>query len=78
MDIYCTTCGEPWDIDNLHELEDLDFDSALQRFVADGCRLFDASHNNPGDHDTAEKSAALFMLFGDDVDGVAAFMEDFA
>ncbi|MPZ50642.1 MAG: hypothetical protein GEU75_15320 [Dehalococcoidia bacterium] len=77
MDLYCTTCGEPWDLDTLHEVEGESFDSARNRFVIEGCRLFGASHNRPADTETAEKSAALFMLLGDDVDAVASFMEDF-
>ena len=77
MDIYCTVCGEPWDMDELHEVEGETFDSSRLRFAREGCGLFGASHNRPADTDTAEKSALLFDLLGDDVDAIASFMEDF-
>lgn len=31
MDLYCTTCGEPWHMDQLHETEGDTFDSARKR-----------------------------------------------
>ena len=40
MDIYCPLCGEPWDMDELHEVEDTDFDTARKRFRRDGCVVF--------------------------------------
>lgn len=77
MDIRCTTCGEPWDIDSLHDLvaEDqaADFDDAYRLFVMDGCGAFGTSHN------ATKASPAIQMLtdlLGDDVDGLAAELED--
>lgn len=76
MDIYCPLCGEPWDMDELHEVEDTDFETARKRFRRDGCAVFGSTHNRPADTDTAEKSALLFDLLGDDIDGIASLMED--
>ena len=76
MDIYCPLCGEPWDMDELHEVEDTDFDTARKRFRREGCAVFASSHNKPADSETAEKSAVLFDLLGDDIDGIASLMED--
>jgi hypothetical protein len=59
-----------------HEVEDTDFETARKRFRRDGCAVFGSSHNRPPDRDTAEKSALLFDLLGDDIDGIASLMED--
>jgi hypothetical protein len=43
MDIYCPRCGEPWDIDSLHGIEDdetgesLAYDEVARRFARYGC-----------------------------------------
>lgn len=43
MDIYCGRCGEPWDMDSLHEMWDenldrlLSYDEAIARFRSYGC-----------------------------------------
>ena len=76
MDIYCPRCGEPWDMDELHEVEDEDFETARRRFTREGCAVFGARHNRQPDRETAEKSALLFDLLGDDIDGIASLMED--
>lgn len=78
MDIRCTTCGEPWEMDTLHDLvaEDqaVDFEDAYRMFVVDGCEVFGSSHS------LSKASPAIAMLtdlLGDDVDGLAAELEDF-
>lgn len=76
MDIYCPICGEPWDLYELHNTT-LPFKLARQDFSIKGCEVFGTSHNSIPDTDTAMKSAVLFDLLGDDIDGIAAEMEDF-
>lgn len=76
MDLYCPVCGEPWDIDALHDVPGVPFEVARRRFAREGCRLFGTSHNDIIDADRAAKSAVLHQLLGDDVDGIAAMMED--
>ena len=45
MDIYCRYCGEPWDNDELHDMEEhigesMSYLEAVRRFKALGCRAF--------------------------------------
>ncbi len=80
MDLLCPRCGEPWDVYELHEVEDFTFDQARKRFQAIGCAVFDG-----GTEPTCEKvenlstlaSATLMDLMGDDVDGAASLLDDF-
>lgn len=77
MDIRCPTCGEPWDLDTLHDNDlGLPFTEAYRRFRAEGCGavLFNPECT-PGAADPA--LAELAALLGDDVDGYAALTEDF-
>ncbi len=76
MDIYCPVCGEPWDLYGLHDVPGVPFEAARRRFAAEGCQVFGTKHNSPIDSDRATKSAVLHQLLGDDIDGIAALMED--
>lgn len=45
MDIHCRHCGEPWDHDELHEIEgwtgeDMTYKQAVKRFKELGCNAF--------------------------------------
>ena len=45
MDIHCRYCGEPWDHDELHEMEswtgdDMSYKQAVKRFKELGCNAF--------------------------------------
>lgn len=37
MDIQCRFCGEPWDHDTLHDVEDMSYDQAGKAFAKYGC-----------------------------------------
>jgi hypothetical protein len=76
MNIYCPVCGEPWDMDMLHAVTNRSCEAARRRFHTEGCALFDTHHNCPGDPETAARSSVLFDLLGDDVDAIAAEMDD--
>jgi hypothetical protein len=76
MDLYCPRCSEPWDLDELHYVDGLTFDQARRAFRAEGCGAFGTRCERDGGL-RAEASAVLMDLLGDDVDGVAAMLEDF-
>ncbi len=73
MDLYCKRCGEPWDFDYVqHEMES----NERQRFHAGkGCPSCygKAVGKRPFRAMIAE---ALGDVLGDDLDGLAAEMED--
>jgi hypothetical protein len=85
MDIICPVCGEKFEMDGLHDPFDtsLSFKQALHQFQKTGCRtVFGNTGCFPGangDEGSAAAAAAraLFDLLGDDVDDVAAMLEDF-
>ncbi len=77
MDLICTHCGEPWDVDAvLHEMRD--------EFERKGALITRCPSCPPGKFRPCEKTAArlatikaLAEMLGDDVDGFAATLEDF-
>lgn len=81
MDIICPVCAEPWDMSELHEAEGMSFTAANNLFHTKGCgAVFGGSCKpvtDPGGRLRADVSAAMFDMMGDDVDGIAAMMEDF-
>lgn len=79
MDIYCSKCGEPWEIDSIHDVAEelqFSFDEALKAFKKQGCEILGASHGEVNENRAAAVSV-LFDIMGDDVDGIAAMLEDF-
>ena len=85
MDIYCPKCGEPWDMDSLHDMvEDglaSSYQDARKKFSVNGCKALGTSHGSADVEvrglRASDASAALFDVLGDDVDGIAAMMEDY-
>lgn len=113
MDIYCTRCGEAWDMDCLHDEIDLrgkqgllkvpaapasyDWgDPGYQRyreayekcyatvredFLTRGCvalTTYGMAQCEKRESNTTAAMSAMAELMGDDLDGVAAMMDDFA
>lgn len=94
MDVKCRKCGEPWDMECIHEqiseenpdepwkpegkydqkLYDPYYDEMRNRFIKQGCKAFGANCN-PSTTANPEWNVA-YELMGDDLDGVAALMED--
>jgi len=85
MDIYCTTCGEPWAVDSLHDAVDegnaSDYQDARMIFFGSGCgTLF---NNRPCERPEtggsaamrANVTAALLDVLGDDLDGIASELD---
>lgn len=67
-------------MDYLHDVaddHDTDFTTVLHDFQHRGCEALDMTHSTNSDlRGMAAMSDALFDLLGDDVDGVAAVLED--
>lgn len=67
MDIYCANCGEPWDA----------LEPDRKEIVRGNC---EACRGNPKKRDNSLRTqavAALAEIAGDDIDGLAADLEDF-
>lgn len=77
MDTICTRCGEPWDIDEvLHgQIDEFDRDDCLIRRCP-CCRTKATVQLSVAQRERLEEIAEVAKLFGDDVDGFVAFLED--
>lgn len=78
-DVYCPQCGEPCDIYEFHDRADqLDstFDEVRASFAAEGCAAMGWPHADVPNRGRASAAAAMFDILGDDVDGIAAMLED--
>ena len=77
MDLICTCCGEPWAVDHVLHQEPDGFDR--QGGLIRSCPC---CHGTPPKGMTEERRsrlqavAAAAQLLGDDVDGVAALLDD--
>lgn len=80
MDIPCPRCGEPWDIAELHyyaKNEGITYEQAQREFQKRGCYAMGAGAScEPVEDNRTAAAAVLYELMGDDLDGVAAMMED--
>ena len=78
MDLICTCCGEPWDVDHVLHDEPGGFDRSGGLIRSCPC-----CHGKEPDGMTEERRsrlsavAAVAELLGDDVDGLAATLDDF-
>ncbi len=87
MDVRCPRCGEPWDMDCLHDAAaatGTSFDTQRKRFYKIGCAALEAGMEGETATDPTcartgrtEALTALSELSGDDIDGYAADVEDF-
>jgi hypothetical protein len=81
MDIQCPKCGEPWEIDTLHDYaaeNDTTFTKLYRVFRTRGCGEAFAEWRITCIPDKdAEARTMLAEVLGDDVDGYAATLEDF-
>ncbi len=80
MDIKCKNCGEPWDMDSLHDLvaegAAVDFEDARKAFYREGCGAFGQGCTSVR-YGGGSAIEVLQELMGDDIDGLAALTEDF-
>jgi len=70
-DIYCPTCGEPLDPDELHEIEGLTYREASAAFRSAGCTAIGLMHGE-GAPVHADAARVVYDLLGDDLDAAAA------
>ena len=78
MDIICPKCTEPYDLSELHDNDfGLSFSDANRKFHTDGCSAVFETRCTPVESLRGDVSAAMYDMLGDDIDGIAAMMEDF-
>jgi ssDNA-binding Zn-finger/Zn-ribbon topoisomerase 1 len=77
VDVYCQKCGEPWDVFSLHDI-DREFADGRRRFLngegCPACRWGENASEEPPARSVAMRTAR--EVLGDDVDGMAAVIED--
>jgi len=78
MDVICTCCGEPWEIDYvLHEEpEGFTRRGALIR-ACPCCNGARPPGQTARQRDNLDAIAQVALMLGDDIDGFAACLEDF-
>jgi hypothetical protein len=78
MDLYCQKCGEPWDMDSLWDFEEDDYKGARKDFIkGKGCPACSWGAKVIGDQPPEARATSVLMgILGDDIDGVAAELED--
>ena len=77
MDVICTCCGEPWDIYHVLHEEPQEFDR--EGALIKGCPCChgrEPEHLNRRTRNQLRALADAARLFGEDLDGLAAFLED--
>lgn len=88
MDIKCPKCGEPWDMDSLHDETDYRlsrpewagkeysavYSEVSADFRAEGCRAIYGAKCSGATADPVV--AVLYDLLGDDLDGAASIFDD--
>jgi NAD-dependent SIR2 family protein deacetylase len=78
MDIFCTNCGELWDVEHvLHEADPGDFER--KGALITRCPCCEANLRTPLAESVRRELAAIAGVavhFGDDLDAFAAFLED--
>ena len=77
MDLVCTRCGEPWHVDHVLHDESESFERRGGRI--DHCPACpkEMSEHSPEERHRLVAIRELANLHGDDVDGLAASLEDF-
>lgn len=77
MDVYCSKCSEPVDMDYFHDIAEqngTDYQTVMRDFQQRGCEALGESHGDMGPNPYAD---ALYDLLGDDMDGAASMMQDY-
>ena len=80
-DIYCRTCGEPWDADELHEVgreNDRSWSEMIDLFLRNGCAVFDTRCRTSSQADGPSVIGEVFAILAElgDFDGAIAEIED--
>ena len=72
MDIYCTNCGEPWEL----YIGDEEDRQLIQSVRAGKCPCCKGEKIEGGTPFRAQLASAMSDLLGDDMDGLASMMDD--
>jgi hypothetical protein len=73
MDLYCSRCGEPWELDYvMHDMAPEEKEAFLKGEYCPSCKGKEIEKRPL----RAELAGALQDILGDDIDGIAAEMED--
>lgn len=76
MDLYCQICGEPYDV---WSLQDMSFSEAQDFKAGKGCPCCEGKkpkNMSAYQKNVTQLSSVAFDILGDDIDGIAAMMED--
>lgn len=76
MDLVCIRCGEPWDMDYVLHDDPGAFKRRGGRIERCPCCPKETPRHSAKEQGRLETVAALADLLGDDVDGLAATLED--
>ncbi len=76
MDLICTSCGEPWDLDYVLHEEPEAFERKGSAIVSCPCCPEQKGKVTKAQKEKLEAARELGELLGDDVDGYAAQLED--
>jgi hypothetical protein len=79
MDIYCQKCDEPWDVCYVgHDMDEEGEKGDAERFKrGEGCPSCKWGKDAPKEQSLrGETMSMLNDLLGDDIDGMASFMDD--
>lgn len=78
MDLICTNCGEPWDLDYVLHDEPEGFTRKGSAVIFCPCcsERNQGKDLDPSQRERLEAARELGQLLGDDVDGYAAELED--
>ena len=77
MDLVCTRCGEPWDMDYVLHEEPEAFRRRGGRIDRCPCCPKHKPKHSPEERHRLAAIRELANLLGDDVDGLAGTLEDF-
>lgn len=77
MDVYCTRCGEPWDIDYVRHEEPEGFARCKGVITSCPCCQGKLVQLSPQDKEQLAIIREVSRMFGDDLDGLAAELQDF-
>lgn len=73
MDLYCKRCGEPWELDYvMHEMSPEEKQAFLRGEYCPACKGKEVEERPF----RAQLTSALHEVLGDDIDGLAAELED--
>jgi hypothetical protein len=79
MDVYCLKCGEPYDVISVTDMTyRSDGGTRIQFYAGEGCPSCDWGKKAPNEPPfRSELMQAGLDILGDDVDGLAATLEDY-